>query len=46
MAYGVGGTVYQNKVKVMRADLLDFDLNFEDILKFGNILVFGNIQIC
>ena len=43
MIHGVGWTVYQNKVKVRRADLLDFDFNFEDIFRLGNISVFGNI---
>ena len=29
----------QNKTKVISADLLDFDFDFEDIIMFGNISV-------
>ena len=37
LKHGGGWTVYQNKVKVIWADLLDFDFNFQEILRFGNI---------
>ena len=30
---------YRKKTKVISADLLDFDINFENIFMFGNILV-------
>ena len=33
-----------NKTKVIRADLLDLDLDFEDIIKSGNISVLITFQ--
>ena len=37
-------TVRLNKTKVISADLLDLDFDFEDIIiMFGNISVFNNI---
>ena len=33
-----------NKTKVISADLLDLDLDFEDIIMFGNILVLVTLQ--
>ena len=38
--------ITENKTKVIRANLsyFDFDLDFEDIIRFGNISVFITIQ--
>ena len=36
--------IIQNKTKVISADLLDFDFDFEDIIMFGNISVLVTFQ--
>ena len=33
-----------NKTGVIRADILDLNFDFEDIIRFGNISVFGTCQ--
>ena len=36
--------LYDNKTKVISADLLDLDFDFEDIIMFGNISVLLTFQ--